>query len=144
VGKGLDFLASALKQETDDCIEWPYYRMKNGYGQVGTNTNMKLAHRYLCEMAHGPGGPQAAHSCGNRGCVNKRHIRWVTQTTNEMDKHNHGTWWARLSSNKISEATALAIKTDLKSLLLKAVAEKHGVSAYIVKHIKYGEAWRHI
>lgn len=29
-GKGISLLSAKLSSETDDCIEWPFYRMKNG------------------------------------------------------------------------------------------------------------------
>ena len=63
-GKGIAFLNATLSSDSNDCIKWPFYRMKNGYGQVGLHTGMALAHRKMCEMAHGrpQGGQQAAHS----------------------------------------------------------------------------------
>lgn len=51
-GKGITFLNATLLSDSDDCIEWPFYRMKNGYGQVCLHTGMALAHRKMCEMAH--------------------------------------------------------------------------------------------
>ena len=29
-GKGIAFLNATLLSDSDDCIEWPFYRMKNG------------------------------------------------------------------------------------------------------------------
>lgn len=147
-GKGLRFLHWALTQETDECIDWPYYVSPEGYGQVGDHEGMHLAHRYICQLAHGePPRPnsQAAHSCkGNKKCVNKRHVRWTDQTGNEDDKHAHGTWWTRISSAKISEELVPVIRKDLETLSIKAVAQKHGVSTHIVRHIKHREAWKHV
>lgn len=112
-GKGLRFLRQALSYNGDACLLWPYYRMKNGYGHVGRHDGMHLAHRLMCEMAHGPApfeGAQATHKCGNRACVNPGHIRWGTQKDNEDDKLDHGTWFTRFGGAKLTEERVVAIR----------------------------------
>jgi hypothetical protein len=145
-GKGLRFLELAVTSATDDCIPWPFYCMANGYGQVGDHGGMRLAHRVLCEMAHGPAlfdGAQAAHSCANRSCVNPQHVRWATQAENEDDKRGHGTWDTRKSSAKITAEIARQIREDRNTgLTHKQIAELRGTSKAIVTQVLNFRSWR--
>lgn len=146
-GKGLQFILAALSMETDDCIEWPFYRMKNGYGQVGLHDGMALAHRHTCVLAHGEPpfpGAQSAHSCHNRACINKRHVRWASQAENEQDKLDNGTWDTRKAGAKITADTARRIRADRAELGLtyKALAERHGTTPANAAQIVRGKSWR--
>ena len=88
------FFEKALITETDDCIIWPYGKDGDGYGYI----NGKAVHREICLKVYGnPKGDrnQAAHSCGNPPCMNKRHLRWATRSENMLDKHEHLTMVTR-------------------------------------------------
>lgn len=104
-GKGITFIDSVVQSGTDECVIWPYYITPQGYGQIGLHSGMHLVHRYVCTITHGEAPsdkPQAGHICGTKACVNPKHIRWVSQTENENDKHSHGTWYDRVSNGKLS------------------------------------------
>lgn len=80
----------------EDCLTWPFKANIDGYGMVMVNRKNWMAHRLMCELAHGlPPTPkhQAAHECGNgnKGCVNPRHLSWKTQHENQQDRWKHGT-----------------------------------------------------
>lgn len=147
-GKGLKFIQAALSADTNECIEWPFYRLKKGYGQVGLHTGMALAHRHTCILAHGEPpsrDAQAAHSCGNPGCINPRHIRWATQVENEADKLAHGTWDARKGGSKITAETARRIRADrAQGLTYLQLAKRHGTTAANVAQIIRGKSWREV
>jgi HNH endonuclease len=145
-GKGLVFLRAALATDCDDCIDWPYYRMKNGYGQVGRYDGGMLAHRHQCMEAHGAppsSGHQAIHSCGNRACVNPRHLRWGTQKDNEDDKLSHGTWFARISGAKLTVDKVLAIRADTQ-LSLDQLEIKYGTPRSTLQKVLHRWTWRHV
>lgn len=36
-------------------------------------------------------GDEAAHSCGNKTCINPRHLRWADHASNMEDAKAHGT-----------------------------------------------------
>jgi hypothetical protein len=147
-GKGMMFILHAHSMDTNECINWPFYLMKNGYGQVGTTFGMMLAHRYSCMLAHGDpprDKPQAAHSCGNKSCINKRHLSWRNQSENEDDKHAHGTWLTRISSAKLTNKQVLDMRADhangaeYKELVIKYETPKSAIGKIIRR-----ETWRHI
>jgi hypothetical protein len=83
-GEHLRFLTDALAYEGDECLLWPFGKQRAGYGAVTGKTASNL----MCEMAYGPapeGMPEAAHSCDNPPCINKRHLRWASHAGNMAD-----------------------------------------------------------
>jgi predicted XRE-type DNA-binding protein len=79
----------------DECLYWRWSNC-DGYGNFAIRGKQHYAHRYMCELIHGPAPSpehQAAHSCGNgnKGCVTPRHISWKTPAENQQDRTIHGT-----------------------------------------------------
>lgn len=127
-----------------NCIEWSHYRMPNGYGQVRVGKRMRLAHVVACEKAHGPcpPGKQAAHSCGNRGCVNPEHLRWATPSENQADKYLHGTDrrgakhpLARLTQKQVEEIRRRRGERH------QSLADEFGVGRTQITRILNGTRW---
>lgn len=138
-----DFIEAALNSSTDDCILWPFGGFGNGYGAYQKTT----AHRVVCRLAHGEPTPekfQAAHSCGNRMCVNPRHLRWATRLENAKDMIQHG------RSNK-GERHAMAIFTERQVAEIKrdllngktgySIAKRLGASQTAIRDIRIGKNW---
>lgn len=71
-------------QKTDGCWDWTAYKTKEGYGRIGINGRLYLAHRVSYEWVKGkiPEGLVIDHLCGNPSCVNPDHLESVTQKEN--------------------------------------------------------------
>lgn len=126
--------------ESDECLLFPFAIGNHGYGMADGD----LAHRVVCTRAHGTApeeGMHAAHSCGNRICVNKRHLRWDTPQGNEADKLIHGTRTRgeRHGQSKLSEADVLAIRAATGSQ--RDISVQFGIAQQTVSDIKIGRRW---
>lgn len=146
-GAPLAFVAEAVASATDECIIWPYFIGRNGYGKVPLNGRSHYVHRVVLERAAGPAprpGMLAAHLpviCHNRACVNPRHLRWATPKQNMDDRvidgthhrgeHHHGA--------KLTAVQVLAIFRDGRTH--QAIADEYGVTRTTITMIKLGRTW---
>lgn len=128
---------------TDDCIDWPFCIGTTGYAKISRGGRTLLVTRIVLSATSGDAPSQkhqAAHACGNRQCVNPRHLYWATQVENERDKLIHGTLMFGDKSNctKLSEDDVAQIKTLCKSSKQRDVAKMFGVSESHVSSILSG------
>lgn len=150
---GVNWLKARVAYQGDDCLTWPLACDSHGYGIVGAgNGRVRKAHRVMCELAHGnPPTPQheAAHSCGcgNKGCVNPRHLSWKTRSENAFDTVRHGAHWRagkqtpryKLTAEQVAEIRAL--KGFLTQVELGVI---YGVSHRNIGKILRGVTWRKV
>jgi hypothetical protein len=140
-----DWLDSlAMNWGSDECLEFPFSVGSHGYGQVVVNQKRRLAHRYICEKFNGlppRANMDAAHSCGNKICVNGRHLRWASRSENEGDKKKHGRSNAgqRHGMSKLTADEVATIRNA--SGFQKDIAERFGISRQHVSDIKGGRRW---
>ena len=108
------WLADHMDYSGDDCLLWPFDIDSNGYGRLMLGGQKRLAHRVMCWLVNGeppPEKPHTAHWCGNRPCVNPKHLRWATAKENSADALRHG----RVSRGSKHGEAVLAGKKAVRS-----------------------------
>ena len=148
-GEAQSFFQSALNFSSEVCLLWPFGQgTGNGYHPFSMNGTVIGVHRAICLEAHGPAptaAHHAAHSCGNKRCVNPGHIRWATPSENLADKWVHGTMGAgeRHYKSKVTADQVRQIRqlhsTGLYSL--PQLGEMFGCSGKNIHRIVHRETW---
>lgn len=78
------------------CWVWHAYRHRQGYGMVGFDGKLYLAHRVAWALCNGsiPAEIMVCHTCDNPPCCNPKHLFLGTHTDNmrdmqQKDRANH-------------------------------------------------------
>ncbi len=148
--KTVSFLNSALLSVTDECIIWPFSIDSAGYPSMGIEGHKTgRVHRIVCQKTHGDapkGFYDASHSCGNRKCINKRHLRWATRAENAEDKRLHGTlpFGEKVWSAKLTQKDVIEIKLLAGTMSQKKLAIRYGVNQANISRLLRGEQWGHV
>lgn len=141
----LDWLLGHVRHTGDECLLWPFGKVR-GYGQMSIGTKkIKKAHRVMCQLAHGPGPTpkhEAAHKCGNRACVNPMHLSWKTRSENQAESVAMGRFWSGGKRGKLNREQAVQIRALKGRLSQTKIAEQFGVTHSNVAKIHRGELWR--
>lgn len=149
VGSALKWIQEvALSHDSDQCLIWPFGRSSRGYGQAHVDGRNEMAHRVVCEEAHGPAPSpehEAAHSCGKGedACVSPIHLRWATPSENQMDRVEHGTSnrGERHGLTYLTEPQVLSIKRMSKTMTPVEIQAETGIDRRRVSAIAKGSTW---
>lgn len=137
----------ATLYESECCLIWPFAKTRAGYGAFTNKHGGKTsnAHHVVCERVYGPAliGFEAAHSCGNKLCINPRHLRWATRKENEADKQIHGTGaeGERHGRAKLTNKEVVLIRSLNGYQSSRAVAKNFDVEKSTILSIWNGRAW---
>jgi hypothetical protein len=143
-GKAIAWLRGHVSYEHQDwCVIWPFYKTR-GYGVFGYMGKSYYAHRFMCELAHGPAPSdthEAAHSCGDEACCNPHHLSWKTPTENMLDCRRHGTHVRSRfgTAGKITADQAEEIRRQRGLKTLRQLADQYGVSESAISNVWVGK-----
>ena len=145
VGKLAAWLTANCQPDHDRCVFWPFHIGPNGYAFVSIEQQQTGAHRESCRISHGePPSPEheSAHSCGNRACINGRHLRWATAAENAADRIIHGTHreGEMAGPAKLTNQQAAMIRADNRTQ--RVIAADYGVTQKAVSLIKQGRSYK--
>lgn len=147
-GIPLQWLRDHIDHKGNDCLIWPFFRRKDGYGFIRFNGVAQTAARAMCVLVNGDPPTDKHHAahlcgCGHFGCVNPQHIRWATASENACDKKIHGTLIRGSKSKlaKLSEGDIALIKSLNGKLLRREIGEKFGVSRQSINDVIWGRSW---
>ena len=141
-GKSFEWLKAHVDYQGNDCLPWPFGGDKRvGRGTLGYRGKQHWAHRLMCELAHGPPPTpkhQAAHECGkgHYGCVNPRHLKWKTNSENQLDRRKNGNmlrnrWGWKGQLTEAQRAELIGLKGKMTQV---GIAKKFGVSLGCVQY----------
>jgi hypothetical protein len=138
----------AIRWQANECLYWPFHR-KGGYARLSLNHGLgQNVCRIICERVHGPPpspSHHAAHSCGNGhlGCVNPRHLSWLTPKQNGEDRRGHTRmrrgqthFWTKLTEGQVR--TIRSLEGTMKQ---SEMAPRFGVKTDTISCILRGRSW---
>lgn len=149
-GQALAYFEKLKEPWTDDCIPWPFtVSGRDARPWIQYKGRRGFTSRILCIEVRGDPESEdmhAAHECGNKDCVNIRHIRWLTASGNEIEKRDHGTsqQGSRHGQSKLTEKDVLNIRGTIGAVGSANLARKYGVTRNQILRIVKGDQWRHI
>lgn len=148
-GELLRWLKSAVGEDTDSCVDWPFRSLTRGYPVMNyRGKRWRVAHVVLDLTAQSlPVWPMtvARHLCGNQLCVNPRHLKVGTQLENIADKRTHGT--EPLGEQRSNAKLSLEAVREIRSTPHRrgsdtAFARRFGVSSSAIHQARVGKSWK--
>ena len=149
-GKAVRWLRDHVSYDGNDCLIWPF-SISRGYGMFGYLGEILCAHRFMCELVHGPAPTpkhETAHSCGNghKACVHPKHVSWKLPVDNAADRKAHGTsGWPSSRGGKRYKLTAEQV-AEIRAMRGKATSDElgqtYGVAQTTIVEIWNGRTWK--
>jgi hypothetical protein len=141
----LRFNKKYIVDPESQCWNWTGCKNENGYGQFRVGNVLMKAHRFAYEYFIGALDPELeiCHNCSNSSCVNPRHLRQDTRSSNMIDMSYAGT----NCQQKLSVEQVIEIKKRLQNYyfgLGQELATEYGVDFRTISVIKTGKNWKHL
>jgi hypothetical protein len=141
--KDLVYLQSrTIIDPTTGCWVWQKSTYSGGYGAIGDDGKIKLAHRVAYESLVGPipSGAHVLHTCDNRLCVNPAHLYTGTNAQNVKDAIDRGRYVGR----QLTVEQVLMIRATYPKVSQSALATRLGISQSQVRRIINRTQWKHV
>lgn len=139
-------------KKTRSCWNWTGHISERGYGRILNPPTGRLikVHRLAWALLRGkpPNGTETRHLCGNKICVNPRHMRQGTHQENMQDRDDQG---RTARGERVHTAKLTADDVRLMRRLYatgvytkKLLAQIFGVSDVMGGATIRGEYWQHV
>lgn len=129
-----------------DCRLWIGALNNNGYGQIGNDRKVVLAHRLAYELKTGPipDGMQVLHKCDTPSCINPEHhfLGDVKANMEDMRAKGRAARGERVAGSKLKSGDIMEINSS--KLKHHELAAMYGVSRSAITMIRQGKRWSHI
>lgn len=132
------WIEAHVTHDSDECLIWPYWRDKHGYGQT----------RKMCEAANGPppmAEMQAAHICGkgHEGCIHPKHLKWATraETQSAMVTRGNSLRGRKNPNARLSEDDVRKIRRLAKDITRQEIADLFGIARSTVSRVIQRKTW---
>lgn len=135
----------SLYEKSEGCWNWKGILNDGGYGKWNGSTASRQA--WIYAFGKIPRDKQVCHTCDNRRCVNLAHLFLGTIGDNMRDRtsKNRQAKGSRIANAILSEEKVLEIRaTRLANASYKELAEKYGISWYLVRSICKNRQWKHV
>jgi len=127
------------------CWNWTGCINRFGYGIIGVGSKydgtskLERTHRVSYELHVGPipKGMSILHSCGNRRCLNPRHLRPGTQKDNMLDACLSGSFARALNKQQVLDIREMRSTGKAQS----TIAKVFGISQSTVSEVCLRKTW---
>lgn len=136
------FLSYTDPEPMTGCWLWTGTMMQKGYGQFTALGIHVLAHRASWVLHHGaiPHGLLVCHKCDTPQCVNPSHFFLGTYRDNNRDARTKGR--LRPCAKALTKAKAAEIRAIGRSLPVRVVAARYGVSRSLISNVLLNNIWK--
>jgi hypothetical protein len=144
-----DWLSKAIAgHDSDECLEWPFKRDRDGYGRVWHEGKTVGAHRLAFKVANGH-WPEAnaLHSCDNPPCINSRHLSDGSTLRNQNEKAERG---RSLRGEQQHDAKLTEQGVIMARMLysggstFRELAAQYGLTPAAIRWAVIGKTWSHV
>jgi hypothetical protein len=140
-------LAEYSVRDDSGCLVWQRSTNAYGYGHLRVRGRLRVAHRVVWELAHGPipAGMLVLHSCDNPSCIAIEHLHVGTAKDNAQEKIAR----RRFDNGRapmLPDETALAIRRDWfrGGVRQRELAERYGTTVPVVANLVIGHTYKHL
>lgn len=139
------------RSDVANCWLWTGAKTVAGYGKMAISRTTFYAHHISLNLdgRTRPTDSVTLHTCDNPSCVNPSHLRWGSQAENMQDAiskgrapHTGRVAGGKNGNAKLTEADVRAIHDSTGPR--KSIAERYGISASLVSHIRTERSWKHL